>query len=58
MPIFLADAQLTRARLFRDRTALAEARELLLDLRTRGSHRHDIMLADAEQASTQWPAPT
>ena len=58
MPIFLADAYLTRARLFRDRTALTKARDLLLDLRTRGYHRHDLLLDDAEQASTQWPAPS
>jgi tetratricopeptide (TPR) repeat protein len=56
MLIFLADAHLTRARLFRDRTKLAKARELLLDLRTRGYHRHDEMLADAEAAAKHWPA--
>jgi tetratricopeptide (TPR) repeat protein len=55
MPIFLADVHLTRARLFRDRTELTKARELLLDLRTRGYHRHDEMLADAEAAAESWP---
>jgi tetratricopeptide (TPR) repeat protein len=56
MPIFLADVHLTRARLFRDRTELAKARRLLLDLRARGYHRHDEMLADAEAAAKSWPA--
>jgi tetratricopeptide (TPR) repeat protein len=55
MPIFLADVHLTRARLFRDRTELTKARELLLDLRARGYHRHDEMLADAEMAAEGWP---
>jgi hypothetical protein len=55
MPIFLAVIHLTRARLFRDRTELAKARELLLDLRARGYHRHDEMLADAEVAAKNWP---
>jgi tetratricopeptide (TPR) repeat protein len=58
MPIFLADVHLTRARLFRDRTELGKARELLLDLRTKGYHRHDEMLADTEQAASTWPKPT
>jgi len=57
MPIFLADAHLTRARLFRDRTELAKARKLLFDLRARGYHRHNEMLADAEEASKGWPEP-
>jgi hypothetical protein len=34
---------------------LAKARELLLDLRTRGYHRHDEMLADTEATATHWP---
>jgi tetratricopeptide (TPR) repeat protein len=57
MPIFLADVHLTRARLFHDRTELTKACELLLDLRARGYHRHDEMLADAEEAAKSWPAP-
>jgi hypothetical protein len=55
MPIFLADVQLTRARLFRDRTELAKARTLLADLAIKGYHRHDEMLADAEVAAESWP---
>jgi tetratricopeptide (TPR) repeat protein len=58
MPIFLADVHLTRARLFRDLTELAKARQVLLDLRARGYHRHDEMLADAEAAAKHWPEPT
>lgn len=54
MPICLADVHLTRARLFRDPTELAKARELLLDLRARGYHRHDDMFADAEEAARSW----
>lgn len=56
MPIFLADVHLTRARLFHNRTELAKARELLADLRARGYHRHDEMLADTEEAAESWPA--
>lgn len=59
MPIFLADVHLTRARLFRSRTALAHAKTLLDHLRTKGYRRHDEMLADAETAATHWPtSPT
>jgi hypothetical protein len=54
-PIFLADVHLTRARLFRDRTELTKAHELLLDLRARGYHRHDEMLADTEATAEHWP---
>jgi len=55
MPTVLADVHLTRARLFRDRTELAKAREFLADLRSHGYHRHDEMLADAEVAANHWP---
>lgn len=55
MPIFLADVHLTRARLFHDHTALATARTLLADLATRGYHRHDDMLEDADAAAEHWP---
>ena len=55
MPIFLADVHLTRARLFRDRAELGKARALLEQLRTKGYHRHDEMLADAEEAANHWP---
>jgi hypothetical protein len=56
MPILIADIHLTRARLFRDRIELAKARELLDGLRSHGYHRHDEMLADAEEAAKRWPA--
>jgi hypothetical protein len=55
MPIFLADVHLTRARLFRDRIQLAKAKKLLATLATKGYHRHDEMLADAEEAARHWP---
>jgi hypothetical protein len=58
MPIFLANVHLTRARLFRDHAALAKARDLLADLRTRGYLRHDEMLADAEEAAKDWSEST
>jgi hypothetical protein len=58
MPIFLADVHLTRARLFRDRTELTKARKLLADLRGRGYHRHDEMLADTDVAADRWPEST
>jgi hypothetical protein len=51
MPLFQADIQLTRARLFRDRTALAEARRLI---EKHGYHRRDEELADAEAAAVGW----
>ncbi len=51
MPLFQADIQLTRARLFRDRAALAEARRLI---EKHGYHRRDGELADAEEAARGW----
>jgi hypothetical protein len=57
MLIFLADVHLTRARLYRDRTELAKAKKLLATLATKGYHRHDEMLADAETAAECWPEP-
>ncbi|MFY9822352.1 MAG: TIR domain-containing protein [Thermoanaerobaculia bacterium] len=52
MPLFQADIQLYRARLFRDRAALAEARRLI---EKHGYHRRDEELADAEAAAQGWP---
>jgi hypothetical protein len=52
MPLLQADILLTRARLFRDRTALAEARRLI---EKHGYHRRDEELADAEEAAKGWP---
>jgi tetratricopeptide (TPR) repeat protein len=54
MPLFQADIHLTRARLFRDRVALAEARRLI---EKHGYHRRDGELADAEAAARTWPHP-
>ena len=54
MPLFQADIQLTRGRLFRDRVALAEARHLI---EKHGYHRRDEELADAEAAARAWPHP-
>jgi hypothetical protein len=51
MPLFQADIQLTRARLFHDRAALAEARRLI---EKHGYHRRDEELADAEAAAQSW----
>lgn len=51
MPLFQADIQLTRARLFRDREALAEARRLI---EKHGYHRRDGELEDAEEAARGW----
>jgi hypothetical protein len=51
MPLFQADIQLTRARLFRDRVALKEARRLI---EKHGYHRRDGELADALEAATGW----
>jgi hypothetical protein len=48
MPLIQADIQLYRARLFRDRAALAEARRLI---EKHGYHRRDGELADAEAAA-------
>jgi hypothetical protein len=47
MPLFQADIHLTRARLFRDPTALAAARDLI---QSHGYHRRDEELADAQSA--------
>ncbi|HKH43896.1 MAG TPA: TIR domain-containing protein [Thermoanaerobaculia bacterium] len=55
MPLFQADIQLTRARLFRDRAALAEARRLI---EKHGYHRRGGELVDAEAAADgpdPWP---
>lgn len=52
MPLFQADIQLYRARLFRDRAALADARRLI---EKHGYHRRDEELADAEEAAKGWP---
>jgi TIR domain-containing protein len=51
MPLFQADIHLYRARLFRDRAALAEARRLI---EKHGYHRRDGELADAEEAAKGW----
>ncbi len=51
MPLFQADVQLYRARLFRDRNALAEARRLIDE---HGYGRRLEELADAEAASEAW----
>jgi hypothetical protein len=52
MPLFQADILLYSARLFRDRTALAEARRLI---EKHGYHRRNEELADAELAAKGWP---
>jgi tetratricopeptide (TPR) repeat protein len=51
MPLYLDDVHLHRARLFRDRAALAEARALI-DRHGYGRRRDE--LADAEAAATHW----
>ncbi|HEX3530288.1 MAG TPA: toll/interleukin-1 receptor domain-containing protein [Thermoanaerobaculia bacterium] len=51
MPLFQADVLLTRARLFRDRAALAEARRLI---EKHGYGRRVEELADAEAAAKGW----
>ncbi|HEX3531100.1 MAG TPA: TIR domain-containing protein, partial [Thermoanaerobaculia bacterium] len=51
MPLFQADVLLTRARLFRDRAALAEARRLI---EKHGYGRRLEELADAEEAAAGW----
>ena len=51
MPLYLADVHLHRARLFRDRTALVEARALI-DRHGYGRRRDE--LADAEAAAAHW----
>jgi hypothetical protein len=52
MRLHLADVHLHRARLFRDRRALASARQLIEEC---GYHRRDEELRDAEQAAQSWP---
>ncbi|AGA90131.1 SEFIR domain-containing protein [Thioflavicoccus mobilis 8321] len=52
MALHLADCALTRARLFHDRAALAEARRLI---ETHGYGRRLPELADAEAAAATWP---
>ncbi len=47
----MADVLLHRARLFRDKAALAEARKLIDECRY---HRRDAELADAEEAAKSW----
>ena len=51
MPLHLADVRLHRARLFRDRSALVEARTLI-DRHGYGRRRDE--LADAEAAAAHW----
>src|SRR4051812_11029634 len=51
MPLYQADILLYRARLFRDRIALAEARRLI---EKHGYHRRDEELADTEAAAEHW----
>ncbi|NOT00101.1 MAG: AAA family ATPase [Phycisphaerales bacterium] len=52
MRLFMADVQLHRARLFRDRAALDEAARLIDET---GYHRRDEELADARAAGGAWP---
>ncbi len=51
MPLFQADIHLYRARLFRDHTALEEARRLI---EKHGYHRRDGELADALAVAEKW----
>ena len=51
MRLFQADVLLHRARLFRDKAALAEARKLIEEC---GYHRRNEELADAEEAAKGW----
>jgi hypothetical protein len=52
MPLHQADIQLTRARLFHDREALAKARDLI----TKHAYNRRLPeLEDADQASSRWP---
>ena len=51
MRLFMADVLLHKARLFRDKAALAEAAKLIKDC---GYHRRDGELADAEEAAKCW----
>jgi hypothetical protein len=52
MPLYLADIQLHRARLFRDRAALAKARDLI---QKHGYGGRKDELEDAEAAAKNWP---
>jgi hypothetical protein len=52
MPLYLADIHLHRARLFRDRSELAKARNLI---EKHGYWRRKEELEDAEAAATDWP---
>jgi tetratricopeptide (TPR) repeat protein len=54
MPLFQADIQLTRARLFHDHSALAHARNLII---RHGYDRRLEELTDTEHAALNWPAP-
>jgi hypothetical protein len=51
MRLHLADVHLNRARLFRDRNALAEARALVKEC---GYHRRDEELGDVERSAGSW----
>ena len=51
MRLFMADVLLHRARLFRDKAALAEARKLIDEC---AYHRRDAELADAKEAAKGW----
>jgi tetratricopeptide (TPR) repeat protein len=53
MPLYLADIHLHRARLFRDRSELAKARDLI---EKHGYWRRKEELEDAEAAAMNWPA--
>jgi hypothetical protein len=55
MTLIQADILLYRARLFRDRTTLREARRLI---EKHGYHRRNEELADAEAAAKHWKAPS
>jgi hypothetical protein len=53
MPLYLADVHLHRARLFRNRVELAQARALI---EKHGYWRRKEELEDAEEAAKNWPA--
>ena len=55
MPLFLADVDLYTARLFHDRDALSAARRRIEE---HGYGRRLEELADAEEASVDWPSPS
>jgi TIR domain len=54
MPLFQADIELTRARLYHDHAALAHARRLIDQ---HGYHRRGEELADAEEVASGWGIP-